>query len=266
MGLDQPARQDFEQQVASFFMREAASPFAVVNSNDEITFISERMGPYIRPATGVISSSIDQFLARELRLPVRNAIAKAREQDLTVSTQNIVVDDGAGPTLFDIEAMPLPFAEASVLIALRSVRTQHASELATTAEARDREERDLVEHELALTRQQLSSTLAEYESSEQELRSSNKELLSMNEELQSSNEELETAREELQSINEELETINAELTENNWQLLDANSDLKNLFESTDIATTSSIRTCASGVSRRQHGGFLAFASAISVAN
>ena len=57
----------------------------------------------------------------------------------------------------------------------------------------------------------------------------------MNEELQSSNEELETSREELQSINEELETVNAELRENNQQLLRANSDLKNLFEATDIA-------------------------------
>ena len=58
----------------------------------------------------------------------------------------------------------------------------------------------------------------------------------MNEELQSANEELETSREELQSINEELETINAELTENNVQLTRANSDLKNLFESTEIST------------------------------
>ena len=57
----------------------------------------------------------------------------------------------------------------------------------------------------------------------------------MNEELQSSNEELETSREELQSINEELETVNAELRENNRQLMRANSDLKNLFESTDVA-------------------------------
>ena len=57
----------------------------------------------------------------------------------------------------------------------------------------------------------------------------------MNEELQSSNEELETSREELQSINEELETVNAELQENNRLLSRSNSDLKNLFESTDVA-------------------------------
>jgi PAS domain S-box-containing protein len=92
------------------------------------------------------------------------------------------------------------------------------------------------QQELILTRKRLSSLEQEYATSEQELLTANEEMLSMNEELQSSNEELETSREELQSINEELETINAELTENNRQLIRANSDMKNLLESTDIAT------------------------------
>lgn len=234
--LPKPPAPDFEQQIGSFFLREAARPFAVVNVSDEITFISERMGPYIQPSTGVVSSSLDQFLARELRLPIRSAIADARDRGVSVTMRNIVVGDDSGRTLFDIEARPVPFSEGSVLVTLDRVRTQDASELAKVAQSRDLEERDLVERELALTRQQLSSTLADYESTEQELRSSNEELLSMNEELQSSNEELETSREELQSINEELETINAELTENNRQLIEANSDLKNLFDSSNIAT------------------------------
>jgi two-component system CheB/CheR fusion protein len=61
-------------------------------------------------------------------------------------------------------------------------------------------------------------------------------MVSVNEELQSTNEELETSKEELQSVNEELQTVNHELTVKIDELDRANSDLKNLYESTDIAT------------------------------
>ncbi len=70
----------------------------------------------------------------------------------------------------------------------------------------------------------------------EELRSSNEELQSVNEELQSTNEELETSREEIQSINEELNTVNTQLSAKVEQLDRSNSDLKNLFDSTRVAT------------------------------
>jgi two-component system CheB/CheR fusion protein len=58
----------------------------------------------------------------------------------------------------------------------------------------------------------------------------------MNEELQSTNEELETSKEELQSVNEELQTVNAELHSKVEELDRAHSDLRNVFDSTQIAT------------------------------
>jgi len=60
--------------------------------------------------------------------------------------------------------------------------------------------------------------------------------MSVNEEMQSSNEELETSKEELQSVNEELQTVNSELSNKVEELDRANSDLNNLFQSTQIAT------------------------------
>jgi two-component system CheB/CheR fusion protein len=54
--------------------------------------------------------------------------------------------------------------------------------------------------------------------------------------MQSTNEELETSKEELQSLNEELHTVNLRLTEKVDELAESNSDLRNLFESTEIAT------------------------------
>src|SRR5262249_39847489 len=78
--------------------------------------------------------------------------------------------------------------------------------------------------------------IEELETANEEFRSSNEELLSVNEELQSTNEELETSKEELQSVNEELQTVNNELSSKIDELDRANSDLNNLFQSTQIAT------------------------------
>ena len=82
----------------------------------------------------------------------------------------------------------------------------------------------------------MQSTIEELETANEEFRSSNEELLSVNEELQSTNEELETSKEELQSVNEELQTVNNELSIKIDELDRANTDLNNLFQSTQVAT------------------------------
>jgi two-component system CheB/CheR fusion protein len=83
---------------------------------------------------------------------------------------------------------------------------------------------------------ELRSTREDMQSSQEELRSANEELQSTNEELQSTIEELTTSREELQSMNEELQTVNAEQQAKVDELSRASSDMKNLLNSTDIAT------------------------------
>jgi two-component system CheB/CheR fusion protein len=84
--------------------------------------------------------------------------------------------------------------------------------------------------------QELQALIEEHQTALEELRSSNEELHSVNEEMQSTNEELETSKEELQSLNEELHTVNARLTEKIDELNRTNSDLRNFFDSTEIAT------------------------------
>jgi two-component system CheB/CheR fusion protein len=84
--------------------------------------------------------------------------------------------------------------------------------------------------------EELRSLTEEHQTALEELRSVNEELHSVNEEMQSTNEELETSKEELQSVNEELHTVNMRLTEKIDELDQTNSDLRNLFESTEIAT------------------------------
>jgi two-component system CheB/CheR fusion protein len=83
---------------------------------------------------------------------------------------------------------------------------------------------------------QLHTVIELHESATEELKSANEEYQSVNEELQSANEELETSKEEMQSINEELQIINAEAHSRNETLTRINSDLRNLMDSTLIAT------------------------------
>jgi two-component system, chemotaxis family, CheB/CheR fusion protein len=84
--------------------------------------------------------------------------------------------------------------------------------------------------------EELHALIEEHQTALEELRSSNEELHSVNEEMQSTNEELETSKEELQSLNEELHTVNSRLTEKIDEVDHTNSDLRNLFDSTEIAT------------------------------
>jgi two-component system CheB/CheR fusion protein len=74
------------------------------------------------------------------------------------------------------------------------------------------------------------------QTSQEELKSANEELQATNEELQSTNEELTTSKEEMQSMNEELQTLNHELQAKVDQEVRSNDDMRNLLDSTDIAT------------------------------
>jgi len=85
-------------------------------------------------------------------------------------------------------------------------------------------------------RLEAQATKEEMQTSQEELRSTNEEQQSTNEELQSTNEELTTSKEEMQSLNEELQTVNTELQAKLDELSRANNDMKNLLNSTDIAT------------------------------
>ena len=93
-----------------------------------------------------------------------------------------------------------------------------------------------LELELQTTREALQSTREDMQSSAEERTSANEELQSTNEELQSTNEELTTSKEEMQSLNEELQTLNAELQSKLDELSRTNDDMRNLLDSTDIAT------------------------------
>jgi two-component system CheB/CheR fusion protein len=88
---------------------------------------------------------------------------------------------------------------------------------------------EVLQQELAATRESLQATIEELETSNEELQATNEELMASNEELQSSNEEL-------QSVNEELNTVNAEYQEKVLRLNQLNADLDTMAKAVGVAT------------------------------
>ncbi|MCP9231934.1 PAS domain-containing protein [Mesorhizobium sp. LMG 17147] len=228
-------RQAIEAQVLERF----APPHVLVNGDGDIVYYSARTGKYLEAPQGAPSRQLLTLARRGLRLELRAALREAVATRRTVVRENIAVEEddgqlqfitltvepytgrGNGEPLYLVLFNPVAQAQLRFEPASKSSGTDGASEL---------------ERELRDTRDRLQSTIEEYETALEEVKSSNEELVSVNEEAQSTNEELEASKEEMQSLNEELNTINAELTGKIEELDRANNDLKNLFESTEIAT------------------------------
>jgi two-component system CheB/CheR fusion protein len=153
--------------------------------------------------------------------------------------ERIAVQINGGTQLISLAVEPISegneIAYGIVFIDRGPARTEGEEATAARSESDDATVRQ-IENELQETKERLQSTIEELETANEEFRSSNEDLLSVNEELQSTNEELETSKEELQSVNEELQTVNNELSMKIDELDRANSDLNNLFQSTQIAT------------------------------
>ena len=90
--------------------------------------------------------------------------------------------------------------------------------------------------ELKHTREEMQNTLEEMQTSQESLNLRTRSYNLLTKSLQSTNEELTTSKEEMQSLNEELQTLNAKLQSKVDEFSRVNNDMKNLLNSTDIAT------------------------------
>ncbi|MER8482111.1 CheR family methyltransferase [Mesorhizobium sp. M1322] len=230
-----PLRQTVEAHVLERF----APPHVVVNGDGDVVYYSARTGRYLEAPQGIPSRQVLTLARAGLRLDLRAALREATTTRRTVVRENVVVDEDDEQAQ-SIKLTVEPLAERGKGERFYLVLFEPSGPLQARSDV-ERENRDGegaadLERELRETRERLQSTIEEYETALEELKSSNEELVSVNEEAQSTNEELEASKEEMQSLNEELNTINSELTNKIEELDRANSDLRNLFESTQIAT------------------------------
>jgi two-component system, chemotaxis family, CheB/CheR fusion protein len=216
-----------------------APPYVVVDTEGSVLHFSNRTGKYLEAAPGMPSRDILSMARRGLRVELRAALREAVKTGRTVERRrvNVELDGDIQPITLTVEPLPSRDAVQLFMVVFSDAGAARPRETDANEPAPEHDATyDRIERELSDAREQLQSTAEEYETALEELKSANEELQSVNEELQSANEELETAKEEIQSMNEELQTMNAQLTAKVEELDRANSDLRNLFESTEVAT------------------------------
>jgi chemotaxis methyl-accepting protein methylase len=236
-----PAGPSFQMLAEQLVYARFAPPAVLVDEHGDIVFFSGRTGQYLEPAAGKANWNVISMAREGLRYDLANALQRVHRKKNPVTVRDVKV--GVGAAARSVDFMVQPLAEPKELRGMVLIVFSEAVIPAETiAEGRARKgrsgrapERDL-ERQLLRAREEVQAGREEMQSSQEELKSMNEELQSTNEELQSTNEELTTSKEEMQSLNEELQTVNTELQTKLDELSGANSDMKNLLNSTDIAT------------------------------
>ena len=206
----------------------------VVNGEGDIVYISGRTGKYLEPAAGKANWNFHAMVREGLRAPIAAALKLATTQTDAVQMPHLQTQTLDAAQIVDVtvqairepaalkDMLMIVFRDVAVIQPGRRRKSEMAQQTSHAAEVQQ-------------CRDEIETLREETRSSKEELQSANEELQSTNEELQSANEELTTSKEEMQSMNEELQTINAEMHTKLDDLAMAQSDLKNLLNSTDIA-------------------------------
>lgn len=212
------------------------APCFLVNSKREIVYVFGDSARYLRVPTGRLSSDVLKMIHEDLSIALATALHKAMGQDEEVVYSSLPLRRDDDLEFVTVRVRRLPqrkYDDAMMLVfiesadPIKSVGVQDQSLMDAGHIARQRI--DDLEHELRQNRENLQATIEELEASNEELQSTNEELLASNEELQSTNEEL-------HSVNEELFTVNTEYQKKIRELIEANNDLDNLFQGTQVGT------------------------------
>jgi two-component system, chemotaxis family, CheB/CheR fusion protein len=218
------------------------APAAVlVTAQGEMLYFSGKTGKYLEPAAGKPNMNLFAMARDGLNQSLSESFPRAMREEATVSLRKVRITGNGSAHYVDVLIQPLQEPAALRGMALL-VFTDVAAPLrrrtkgAPVDDTLEGVRLQALLQELQQAREDAKATREEMQTSQEELKSTNEELQSTNEELQSTNEELTTSKEELQSMNEELQTINHELQDKVAELSRASNDMRNLLDSTDIAT------------------------------
>jgi two-component system CheB/CheR fusion protein len=228
---------NLQSQVEQQLLKKHAPAAVLLNVHGDILYIHGRTGAYLEPAAGKANWNIHAMAREGLRHELADLLKRASQGGGMIAVRGLIQRDEAGKPsqALDLtaEAMPEngPLA-GTVMLTFVAVPLPSEKKRSRSSNPHVLE----LEQQLAQARLEIQAVRDEMQASREELKSANEELQSTNEELQSTNEELTTSKEEMQSLNEELYTVNAELQSKVDDLSLVNGDMKNLLNSTDVAT------------------------------
>ena len=232
------------QSLADQLLLQYFSPSGVlVNDSGDILYISGRTGKYLEPASGKANMNIFAMLREGLRQEFSYAFMKAIKEKSIVVLRNQQTGTNEHDILVDVTVQYITHPEplnGYVMVIFSDLPKKNKivlpANMGKGAGGTKSEREAELEKKLRYTEEEMQSTMEEMQTTQEELKTTNEELQSSNEELQSANEELTSSREEMQSLNEELQTLNAELQSKVDDYSRVDNDMKNLLDSTDIAT------------------------------
>ncbi len=217
-------------------------PAAVLVSGEgNVLYFCGKTGKYLEPETGMPTLNLLAMARAGLGWALGDGLRRAAREKVAIQSKKVKME-GPGPVRYvDIVVDPLEEPEAlrgTVLVVFKDVVTPRRQKLPQPVSASTVDGSPLQPAMLALqqSREEAKAIREQMQTAQEELKSINEEFQSANEELQSANEELTTSKEEMQSMNEELQTLNKELQAKVAELSRASNDMKNLLDSTEIAT------------------------------
>lgn len=228
---------NLQTQVEQLLLKKHAPAAVLLNTHGDILYIHGRTGAYLEPAAGKANWNIHAMARDGLRHELADLLKRAAQSEDMITVHGLIQRDENGkPTqALDLTAEAMPESgplSGTVMVTFTTLPLPPERRRSRSTNPRLLE----LEQQLAQARLEIQAVRDEMQASREELKSANEELQSTNEELQSTNEELTTSKEEMQSLNEELYTVNAELQSKVDDLSMVNGDMKNLLNSTDIAT------------------------------
>lgn len=228
--------------IKTVLQQSGALPCVIIDDRSDILYIHGRTGDFLEPATGKVTVNILDMARAGIKRELTKAIRQVATHKLEVVCRGLRVAQPEGERFVDITVKPAPTESATLgtmlVVFEETAKPSKKNAIAKKAANKKASTRTAAELELELqrTNESLQALVEELETSNEEQKSTNEELQSTNEELQSTNEELETSKEELQSLNEESATVNSELQARIDELSKTYDDMKNLLNSTALAT------------------------------
>jgi len=230
------------QSVTDHFLLQHYTPAGVLtNEKGDIISISGRTGKYLEPAAGKANWNVFAMAREGLRYELNILFGSVIRNKKSLVKKGVMIGTNGGRQRVDLTVELLESPEilrGLFLIVFKDVDGVQGDSAAGGAAQADGggECAESIGQELREAQNEILIIREEMQTSQEELKSMNEEMQSANEELQSTNEELTTSKEEMQSLNEELQTVNHELQSKVTDLSETNNDMKNLLNSTDIAT------------------------------
>ncbi|WPC65855.1 chemotaxis protein CheB [Rhodoferax ferrireducens] len=227
--------------VETLVLQRYAPAAVLVTEKGDALYFSGKTGGYLEPAAGKPSLNLFAMARDGLSQALSEAFHRALRDKTLATRKNIKISSEIGVQYVDVVVQPLQEPAAlrglALIVFFDVPKPRHRLSQAKGVDlAIDGTQVETLLQALRQSREDAKSMREEMQTTQEELRSSNEELQSLNEELQSANEELTTSKEEMQSMNEELQTVNYELQAKVADLARASNDMKNLLDSTEIAT------------------------------